>query len=121
MIRTLEDFCAALEWATERYWLRWKIEMQAIRTETRGVIGMYPTCPIAAVCTVMENRFCDWTNARHKLGMPDDLARDISVACDCNMEMLNAPQRNMRREILRVILRANARQNILLTALKRRK
>lgn len=121
MIRTLDDFCAALEWATERYWLRWKIETQAIRTQTRSVIGMYSTCPIAAVCTVTENRFCNWTKARHALGMPEGLARDISVACDCNMNMLNEPQRNMRRQILNTLCAANARQKILLATIEKRK
>ena len=87
----------------------------------RGVIGMYSTCPIAAVCTVTENRFCNWTKARHELGMQEGLARDISVACDCNMGMLTEPQRNMRRQILRALCGVNARQKILLATLDWRK
>lgn len=95
--------------------------MQAIRTEMRGVIGMYSTCPIAAVCTATANRFCNWTTARHALGMPEGLARDISVACDCNMRMLTGPQQDMRRQILRTLCAANARQKILLATLAKRK
>lgn len=86
-----------------------------------GVIGIYPTCPIVAVCRAKDSRWCNLETATHRLEMPHDLARNISIASDCNMGLLNEPQRNMRRQILRTLCAANARQKILLRTLERRK
>lgn len=124
MIKTLDDFCAALEWATELFYLRWRIDEGIIQASIKiqnGLHPSYPLVPITAICMAEERRWHGHDIAITHIEIDRAFARQIAEACELKMDYLDEWGQNIRREILRTILRTNARQKALLANLEKRK